>query len=430
MSLQFPIQDWAKNGVIYEVNIRQYTPEGTFANFKKHLQRIKNLGVRIIWFMPVQPIGIKNRKSTLGSYYSIRDYREINPEYGNFDEFKDLVVEIHKLGMYVIIDWVANHTAWDHVWIEEHPDFYRRNEQGEVFPALPEWEDVVALDYTNEQLQQKMIEEMAFWMEKADIDGFRCDMANLVPTEFWEKAREFLNKFPRLFMLAEAEEMSLTDKAFDVIYNWKTYHKFNSVANNTSSVNQLIELIDNQLSNFDKNISKLLFISNHDENSWNGSAITRLGHALEPIAVLAFMLPGTPLIYSGMEAGNCKRLPFFEKDNIDWKYDKMLPLFSRLCQIRNQTNIELWYGSENNFKIIDTSGYEDVMCFVRFSETEKIIVLVNISDKKKTLKIDLPNISGDFINMFTYQEVAVNESLETEITPWGFVVLGDKTFES
>jgi len=338
--------DWAKSLTVYEVNLRQYTHEGTILEFRQHLPRLKELGIGILWFMPIQPIGIINRKGSLGSYYSIRDYCSIDPAFGTMEEFRELVDEIHNLGMYVILDWVANHTAWDHLWVNEHPGFHHRNEAGEVFPPFPDWSDVIGLDYTNPGMRKAMIDSMKFWLKNTGIDGFRCDMAHLVVTDFWEQARPALEKTrPGLYMLAETDHYDLLNKAFHSSYDWKVFHAMNEVAQGKISVHDLAHTIEDQLAWLPGQSSLLRFISNHDENSWQGSEIERLAYFLEPMAVLYFTLPGIPLVYSGQEAGNYRRLSFFEKDLIDWKDDKMFALYQKLIQLRKDHQA-LWSGGE------------------------------------------------------------------------------------
>lgn len=209
--------EWVKNAVIYEVNVRQYTPEGTFNAFTEHLPRLKTLGVDILWFMPVNPIGVKNRKGPLGSYYSVKDYTAVNPEFGTMEDFRRLVEQVHEQGMYAIIDWVPNHTAWDHRWTKEHPDWYKQDEKGE-FVSPFDWTDVIQLDYDNEEMRQEMIEEMIFWIRESDIDGYRCDVAHMVPVDFWDEARKELDKVKPVFMLAESDQYFLHKNAFDMTY--------------------------------------------------------------------------------------------------------------------------------------------------------------------------------------------------------------------
>lgn len=420
MSQKYPFPEWARNKTVYEVNIRQYTPSGTIAEFRTHLPRLKQLGVGILWLMPVQPVGVKNRKGSLGSYYSISNYHEVNSEFGNFDDFVDLVNEIHALGMYVILDWVANHTAWDHHWVDEHPDFYRRNEQNEVHAPFPEWEDVIGLDYTNLGMREAMIQEMKFWLEKANIDGFRCDMAMLVPTDFWNKARAELDKVKPVFMLAEAEQRDLTEEAFDVLYNWNLHHVFNDLASGHYNADEIRWRIPSEITDFPKGSENLLFISNHDENSWNGTELERLNYALEAIAVLMFTLPGMPLIYSGMEAGNYKRLAFFDKDCIDWKPDKIFTLYSKLAQLRLNHSAMWSLQSDSNFVLLTTNAEAQILAFKRETPHDRVLAVINLSAAPVVFSLIGDGYQGDYEDVILEMEVKIGDSPCLSLPPWGY----------
>ncbi len=409
--------DWAENLTIYEVNLRQYTKSGTINEFMKHLPRLKELGAGILWFMPVQPIGIKNRKGTLGSYYSIKNYTEINPEFGTMDDFKNMVNEIHNLGMYIIIDWVANHTAWDHHWTKEHPDFYDQNDDGGFKAPFPEWEDVIHLNYNNPALWDAMTGEMRFWIEEAGIDGFRCDMAHLVPTLFWNRARYELDKSNKLYFLAETENHDLLEYAFDTIYNWKLLHAMNDIAAGKINAEELGDKIRNELEHFPKNASQLNFTCNHDENSWNGSAIERLHYFIEPLTILTFTLPGYPLIYSGQEAGNYKRLNFFDKDIIEWKEDKMTPLFQKLNNLK-KTNRGLW---KNDYKIIETDSKYKVLAFSR--DNKSIIIVLNLSDKEQNIRFLKSDFDKIYFDIFNEVRVKINSEKILNLKPFGYLIL-------
>ncbi len=411
--------DWADNLTIYEVNLRQYTKSGTIKEFMKHLPRLKELGTGILWFMPVQPIGKKNRKGTLGSYYSIKNYTEVNPEFGTLGDFKNMVNEIHKLGMYVIIDWVANHTAWDHHWTKEYPEYYDRDNEGTFKPPFPEWEDVIHLNYNNPALWDAMIGEMKFWIRETGIDGFRCDMAHLVPTLFWNRARYELNRSNRLYFLAETENHDLLEYAFDTIYNWKLLHAMNDVAAGKITAAELGKIIQNELEYFPKNASQLNFTCNHDENSWNGSAIERLHYFLEPLSVLTFTLPGYPLIYSGQEAGNYRKLNFFDKDFIEWKEDKMTPFFQKLNELKNRSKT-LWQG---NFNIIETTSPERIFAFKRKDGDSEIIVLLNLSGQKISFRLPKYENAAAFRNYFNNSNTFISGKSDMEILPYDYFVL-------
>ncbi len=422
MSQKYTFPEWARNQVIYEVNLRQYSPGGTLSEFRQHLPRLKELGAGILWFMPLQPVGIKNRKGSLGSYYSIRNYCELDTAYGTMDEFIALVNEIHSMGMYVILDWVANHTAWDHHWVEEFPAFYRRNELGEVHPPFPEWEDVIGLDYTNRDLRNEMIESMKFWLKTADIDGFRCDMAMLVPTDFWNGARYELETVKPVFMLAEAEQRDLTEEAFDVLYNWNLMHVWDDIAKGKYTADEIRWRVPSEITDFPEGADNMLFISNHDENSWNGSEIERLNFGLEAFAVLIFTLPGMPLIYSGMEAGNYRRLEFFDKDCIEWKQDKMAALYTKLAHLRMH-NPALWsLQPKTDFQILTTDRDDKILFFKRESSGNKVLVVVNLSEEHLDFQLTGLGFQGNYTDVIHEIAVILGDTPCLSLEPWGYKV--------
>lgn len=423
MSQKYIFPEWARNQVVYEVNLRQYTPGGTISEFRQHLPRLKELGAGILWFMPLQPIGIKNRKGSLGSYYSIRNYCALDASYGTMDEFIELVNEIHAMGMYVILDWVANHTAWDHHWVNEFPEFYRRNEAGEVHPPFPEWEDVVGLDYTNAGLRQAMIDAMKFWIEKTGIDGFRCDMAMLVPTDFWNQARKELEAVKHVFMLAEAEQRDLTEEAFDVLYNWNLMHVWNDIAAGKYTADEIRWRIPSEITDFPAGSDNLMFISNHDENSWNGSEIERLHFALEAFAVLIFTLPGMPLIYSGMEAGNYRRLSFFDKDCIEWKEDKMALLYKKLAHLRMQHPALKSLQPTSDFRLLTTTRDGQIFSFRRHSEGKGIVVLLNLSSVNEAFSLTGDGYQGTYTDLKSGMKITLGEAPCFSLPAWGYMVL-------
>jgi glycosidase len=413
--------EWIKNLTIYEVNLRQFTKGGTFKDFVEHLPHLKELGVGILWFMPIQPIGEMNRKGTLGSYYSIRNYIEVNPEFGTLDEFKYLVKRIHDLGMFVIIDWVANHTSWDHHWTKDFPDFYDQDENGNFKPPFPEWEDVIHLNYSNPALWHEMISQMEFWVREANIDGFRCDMAHLVPTVFWNHARYELDKVKPMFMLAESENHDLLEFAFDTIYNWKLLHGLNDLAAGKINANDLMKIAKNGNEYLPEGASELNFTCNHDENSWQGSAIERLHYFLEPLTVLTFTLPGIPLIYSGQEAGNYRRLKFFDKDEIDWKVDKMTGLYQKIINLKKR-NKALWTEQEAGFQIIETDHPDKIAAFRRYCSGDELIVITNLSKEELQVKVKLTIESAIYTEFFSNQQFSNSTIQQLSIPPFGYMV--------
>ncbi len=414
--------EWIRNQVIYEVNLRQYTKGGTFREFSEHLPRLKELGVGILWFMPLQPIGKKNRKGSLGSYYSIHNYTQVNPEFGTLEEFKALVQKIHDLGMKVIIDWVANHTAWDHHWTIDYPDFYDRNENGDFLPPNPEWTDVIHLNYRNPALWYEMIGQMEFWIREADIDGFRCDMAHLVTTLFWNHARYHLDEVKPVFMLAETENHDLLEFAFDVIYNWKLLHGLNDLAAGKIKADQLLSFAKNGVDYLPAGVAELNFTENHDENSWNGSAIERLHYFLEPLTVLTFTLPGMPLIYSAQEAGNSRRLSFFDKGEIEWKEDKMTRLYQKLIDIKKR-NKSLWTGQEGGgFEILETKNPDNIAAYKRVCDDHEVIVITNLSNAEISLSLKQGIAGSKYLDVFSNQQFNNSTIQQISIPPFGYKV--------
>ncbi|MBI3791169.1 MAG: alpha-amylase [Gemmatimonadetes bacterium] len=291
-----PAPAWTERATIYEVNLRQYTPSGTLAAFTRELPRLRKLGVDILWIMPVQPIGQKNRKGSLGSYYAIRDYRGVNPEYGTRADFSAMVTEAHKLGFKVILDWVANHTAFDHDWITAHPDWYSKNKDGTIANARDneghdtDWTDVAELDYDKPAMRQAMIADMRFWVDSMALDGFRCDVAGGAPDDFWMEARTALaTSRPDLFWLAEAEAPTM-HAAFNATYGWRWHHLMNDIAKGKKPVAELDRYLEEERAAYPAGAFRMYFTSNHDENSWNGSEFERMGANHQPAFVLAGVL--------------------------------------------------------------------------------------------------------------------------------------------
>jgi glycosidase len=378
---------WSKNANIYEVNIRQYTPEGTFKAFAAHLPRLKKMGVDILWLMPIQPIGEKNRKGTLGSYYAVRDYTAVNPEFGNLDDFKALVQQAHALGMKVIIDWVANHTAFDNPWTTEHSDWYLKNEKGEIFPvtynegAEPEyWTDVTGLDYSKPGLWKGMTDAMVYWVRETDIDGFRCDVAGKVPVPFWNQARDALDRIKPVFMLAEADTPDMHEHAFDMTYGWDTKDLFKDIAKGKKDARALQAFLAHPPKAYPPGAYRMRFTTNHDENSWAGSDVELYGPAFKAMAVLAATLPGMPLIYGGQESGLDKRIEFFEKDPVQWKNYAYAPFYASLLKLKHD-NQALWNGQYGGaIEVLDT-GNDKVFAFLRKGDRNTVKVSINLSNQ-------------------------------------------------
>lgn len=434
-----------ENSVIYEVNIRQYSKEGTFEAFSKDLPVLKELGVRILWIMPVQPISLKKRKAdsgklieeiidpmerekVLGSPYSIADYTAVNPEFGTIEDFKKLVEAAHQLGVFVILDWVADHTGWDHHWIEEKPEFYYKNNKGEITePIDPSgkllgWDDVAHLDYNNRELHKAMFEQMAFWLKETNIDGFRCDVADMVPLEFWEPTVEKLNQIKPVFMLAESDHRNYLEKAFSVGYDWKIHYILNEIAAGRKDVSELDEMIQWESDNYAKEISFMRFTSNHDENAWKGSEYERMGDAVEIMTALCYLLPGLPLIYNGQEYDSKKRLKFFEKDEITRDKSKMFAVYKALGRLKNQHPALNGGVNKANFKRINTSDDKNIISFCREKSGERLYFIGNLSAEKRKFSLQL---EGVFENFFP-GTIHLWKGIELEFTPWQYWVLEPK----
>lgn len=416
---------WAKDATIYEVNTRQFSNSGTFDSIVPHLSRLKTLGVDILWFMPIHPIGKLNRKEGLGSYYSVQDYKAINPEFGNLEDFKMLVDTAHKLGFKVIIDWVANHTAFDHPWVNEHPEWYRHDKEGKIISPF-DWTDVAQLNFeTNPPLWDAMISDMKYWLTETNIDGFRCDVAGMVPVAFWEKARVSLDGIKPVFMLAEEEgKAELMAKAFDANYGWEFHHIMNKIAKGEKNANDVFAYYKKNDTLFPANTFRMNFTSNHDENSWNGTEFERLGNAVKAMAVLTFTAPGFPLIYNGQEVALDHRLKFFVKDEIDWtKESDFAAFYQKLNEIKKD-NPALWNGSfGGSLQRIETDNPEKVLAFTRTKGINKIVVLINLTGEEQEVGLENKDASGSYTDLMTGKKVMLNTSNTIELPAWSYLVL-------
>ena len=425
-----PYPEWVKNGVIYETNTRQYSAEGTFKALEADLPRIKDLGIDILWLMPIYPIGEKNRKmpdgakTGLGSYYSIKDYEAINPEFGNSDDFKSLVTKAHTMGFKLIIDWVANHSARDNHWIIEHPDWYKRDKNGDI--ATPfDWTDCAQLDYTNKAMRKAMVSSMKFWVTNFDIDGFRCDMAGLVPADFWEDARTELQKIKPLYLLAENEDKpDMCNYAFDSNYGWEMHHLMADVAKGKKKVPEILKLQAKVDSTLPQRAFKLNFITNHDENSWNGTAKEKFGNGENCAALLTFTLPGMPLMYNGQEASLTKRLRFFAKDTINWSDTRLIPLYKTLISLKHR-NQAIWnppYGGK--LVQLSNSAPDKIISFVRSAENARVMVLINMTADTITADITSALADGKYLNILNKNKINFNADNRTcYFEPWEYIIL-------
>ena len=416
--------EWTASSNIYEVNVRQYTPEGTFAAFDMHIDRLADMGVDILWFMPISPIGEKNRKKGLGSYYSVKDYIDVNPEFGTAADFHQIIEHAHERGMHVIIDWVANHTAWDHNWVTEHPDWYQMDEEG-ILKSPFDWTDVVALNYDNKDLRIEMTKQMEFWIDSFNIDGFRCDVASMVPTDFWDSTRAVLNQKKEVFMLAEAEEPALNKKAFESSYAWAMHHRMATVAKDDTTPQVLINQINDDIAKFGNETYMMQFTTNHDENSWNGTEFEKMGDAYEIMAALTYVVPGMPLIYNGQESKNAKRLLFFEKDTIIWGEYEMLDFYTNMIKLKKE-NKALWNGSYGgDFNVIKNSDQDNSISFSRKLGENTIIFIGNFSIEPSDMSYAVypEELSGDYINWQTKEKVKMGKMYPVYLEAWQYMIL-------
>lgn len=399
MNMDLP-QDWKHTTNIYEVNVRQYTKEGTFRAFEKEMPRLKNMGVKTLWFMPITPIAQQNKKGSLGSPYASSDFTSINPEFGTMDDFIHLVNKAHRLGLKVIIDWVANHTGWDHVWTKTNPEFYLK-ENG-TFKMASGMDDIIELDYQNKEMRQKMIDAMKFWIEETDIDGFRCDLASWVEVDFWKEARPEVEKIKPLFWIGEFDELESPEygKVFDASYSWKWMHKSADFYKNNEPISELIELL-RKYSQIGDSSMRAWFTTNHDENSWNGTEFEKYGDITKPMAIFSATWNGIPLLYSGQELPNVKRLEFFERDPIQWTNNyEMADFYKTLLDLKS-SNPALRGGDSNVVTyLLNTSSNDKIFAYIRKNKWDEVLVVLNFSKEDVEFTIEDENLSGVFKNVF------------------------------
>jgi alpha-amylase len=411
---------WMLQGNIYEVNIRQYTPEGTFRAFGQHLDRLKEMGVQTLWFMPINPISVKDRKGAMGSYYAIADYKAVNPEFGTLGDWKSLVNNAHDKGFKVIIDWVPNHTGADHPWLTTHTDFYEKDSMGK--PISPfDWSDVRKLDYKNAVLADSMIAAMKYWITETGIDGFRVDVAWSVPKDFFLKAIPELRKTKNIFMLAEAEEPWVHEAGFDASYGWNAFHMMNRIAKGERKASALDSAVVIAEKKYPASALRMYFTSNHDENSWNKADYgTMPGDVHAPFALLSQTLPkSVPLIYSGQEEPVLDSISFFYKNPIRFGSYKRAAFYKTLLALR-KNNPAL--AANASFTKVPTSLDDQVYAFVRQKGNDRVLVVANLSSKTSAVSVTSDMIKGKARNVFTGQAIELNSTTDLGLSPWGYVV--------
>ena len=420
-------EDWSYNLSLYEVNLRQYTEEGTFESFSAHLDRLEDMGVGILWIMPLHPIGQQNRLGNLGSYYSVKNYMDVNPEHGTLDDFKLLVKDIHSRGMYVIMDWVANHTSWDNLLTIEHPYWYVKNSDGQFIPPPgTNWSDVIELDYEKQELRDYMIRAMKYWVEDIAIDGFRFDAVSFVPKDFWEEAIAELKSIkPDIFLLAEGDDPAWHTVGFDMTFGWGLYGFGNGVlkriADGENNAAHMNSYASTERSRYPSSY-RLYFTSNHDENSWHGTTRELFGDAAEVFAVLSATFFGMPLIYSGQEAGLDKRLQFFDKDQIVWREHANRDLYTRLLHLKRK-NRALWNGKNGGlYNRLSTSNRSEIFAFIRKMDQDQILVVTNLSNQEQTITLSGTSFAGLYRNVFSDNVITLEAEVTLTLPAWGYLV--------
>ncbi|NJC26798.1 alpha-amylase family glycosyl hydrolase [Neolewinella antarctica] len=448
------LPDWHKTAAIYEVNLRHFTPEGTFAAFEQHLPRLAEMGVDVLWFMPVHPVSVEKRKGELGSPYAVADYRDVNPDFGTMDDFKHMLATIHESGMYAIIDWVPNHTGWDNPWITDHPDWYTQKDGQITDPINPEtgeswgWTDVADLNFDNKEMRLGMIDAMSFWLRDVGIDGFRVDVAHGVPVDFWEEATTALYAIKPTFLLAEAEVPAIVnDGAFLVDYGWEMHHLLNGIAKtqgaNRAAKTDAANIARQEGEDLERvtalDIDKLLaekhekyqrgyqmqFTSNHDENSWSGTEFQRFGAGHQAFAVLTATFDGMPLIYTGQESAVDKQYEFFKKDEIDWGDYQYADFYKTLFDLK-ENNEALWNGEYGGELVkIATGNDENIYAFTREKNGDRVIVMINLSAQPQTFELGSGMVAGTYKDVFTENPVALGEADVQKLGAWEYLALSN-----
>jgi cyclomaltodextrinase / maltogenic alpha-amylase / neopullulanase len=410
---------WVADQTLYEVNLRSFSPEANLEGFRNQLPRLRELGVGTLWFMPVYPIGSANHAGRLGSPYAVKNYRDFNPEFGTLADFKSVIDQAHRMGMFVIIDWVGNHTALDHPWVTQHPDWYKHDSTGQFLHPMPTWQDVYALNYQSADLRKEMIDSMSFWVRDVGVDGFRCDAAEMLPLDFWAQARDALRKIKPVFMLAEGVKPELVSYAFDAAYAWDLSGNMENIVKGTKTVPDLINYLKADARILPTGKFRLNFLTNHDKNAFQGTTREVFGPAADAFTVLTFTVPGMPLIYNGQETGAEHRLNLFDRDPIVWRDDPEAKLYSALARLK-RSNSALWDSVPSApMQFIDSGGGNSVFVFEREAAGDRIVVALNLEGQPA--KIQIPSAA-------TQLQTVLGDGSEPDqngqltLGPWGYRV--------
>lgn len=418
--------DWAKDAVLYQLNIRQFTEEGTFAAAEEQLDRLADLGIDIIWLMPIHPIGEKNRKGTLGSPYSVKDYYGVNPEFGTLDDLRSFVDAAHARGMHVILDWVANHTAWDNQLVFDHPEWYERDWDGDLMPTRWwDWSDIIDLDYSQPGLREYMAGAMRYWVEKVGIDGYRCDVAGYIPLDFWEDVRTELDSIKPVFMLGEFDQRDIHARAFDASYAWEWKNIMHAISKGDARANALFGYYSTNESVWPQDAYRMIYTSNHDQNAWDAAAPDFYGAAYESAIVLSFIGEGLPLIYNGQEAFNEKQLEFFEKDPIAWRDHPIADLFRTLIALKTEmTALHNGAAGARMVPVVNTTP-EDVLSFSRRDKNGGVFVVINLSPVAQSTSFTDGPYAGTYAEYFSGKSLIIDTSTELTLPAWSYRIYVD-----
>ena len=416
--------EWAKNAAIYQINTRQFTAQGTFKAAEEKLDYLRDLGVKILWLMPIHPIGEENRKGTLGSPYSVKDYYGVNPEFGTAEDLKDLVRSAHQRGLKVILDAVLNHSAWDNHLRDQHPDWYARNWDGNFRPTpWWDWSDIIDLDYSSAALREYMTDAMTYWVRELDIDGYRMDVAGFVPWQFWNHLRTELEAIKPVFMLAEWESRDLHQQAFDMTYAWSWHKAIREVVEEGATLKSLFTYYSWNEASFPREAYRMTYVANHDSNAWEGTAQDVFGDAMYAVFALSVLGEGMPLVYNGLDAEYNKALEFFERDPIRWRYGtKMQELAKSLLGLLRD-NQALWHGIHGGRMIpVVNSVPERVLTFVRRKHDDEVFALFNLHREPHEFSLRDSLVHKTYRNFLTGETIAFRAGESVTLQPWEFLI--------
>lgn len=422
--VRFAHADWTKNASIYQINTRQFTAEGTFRAAEQQLPRLKELGVDILWLMPIHPIGQLKRKGVLGSPYAVRDYMAVNPDFGSFDDFRHFVDTAHSLGLHVILDWVGNHTSWDNVLRTRHPEWYARDYQGNAHPTpWYDWDDIIDLDYDQPGLRRYMTQALVYWVREAGVDGYRADAAGLVPQDFWDNASRELRAIKPVFMLAEWESRDMHAFAFDASYAWTWWDTLRSITDGKADATALYTYYAWNQKFYPKQAYRMLYTTNHDKNAWDGTEFEIFGPAVDAATVFSFVSEGMPMIYNGQEAGNRKRLAFFDRDPIEWQASPQGELIKKLLALKKR-NTALWNGAWGATMVqVPNNAPKKIFSFVRQNDQDKVFAAFNLSATPVAAEFKDGLQHGRYRDFSSGAAVAIDHTTRLDIPAWSYRIL-------